>query len=116
MSLLAKIGIGVAVLLILSGAYAAWAHHQREIGRLEIVAKDAKVLAEQKEKDAALSSSLINELQRQIDARANTAQPVREVIRSVVTPCSSATGADVDATARWVRDALSQTGGPPARR
>ncbi len=103
---------GIAfVVLVLAGAYFGWQYHEREIGRLEIVAKDAKALNDQKDKDAKLSADLVNDLQQKIRDRENTAQPVREVIRRVVTPCSTATGPDVDAAAQWVRDVLSKAGG-----
>lgn len=98
---------GIAFLLLVAvGAYFGWQQHQREIGRLELVAKDAKELADQKVKDAKLSGELVTKLQQQIRDRESTAQPVREVIRRVVTPCSTATGPDVDAAAQWVKSAL----------
>lgn len=105
--------------LLLAGivaGYFAWTYHQREIGRQEIIAKDAKALAEQKEKDAALSANLVAELREAIDRRDRTAQPVREVIRRDATPCAAATGADAAAVEQWMRSVLPQAREPDARR
>lgn len=110
----AKLALGAALIAIVVGGYLAWAHHQREIGRLEIVAKDAKALADQKEKDAALSARLVNEREDRIRALEATANQVREVIRYV--PVTTSCGPAVGNAADFVRDALSQTGGPPAGR
>jgi len=94
----------------LAAGYLGWAHHQREIGRLEIIAKDAKAIAVQKEADAALSAELVQQLEQTLVNREATAVPVREVIRNVATECSRASGPDLDAAAGWVRDALSAPG------
>jgi hypothetical protein len=110
------LALGGLLIAGLIGGYFVWRGQQREIGRQEIIAKDAKALAEQKEKDAKLSADLVAELEQRLVNREATAVPVREVIRNVATECSRATGPDVDAAAQWVRDALSETGRPPAGR
>ena len=110
------VALGGVLIVALIGGYLGWVHHQREIGRLEIIAADAKALADQKEKDARLSADLVEQLQQKLVNRELTAQPVKEVIRNVATQCSRAAGPDLDAAAAWVRDALSETGRPPAGR
>lgn len=106
---------GLLIVGLVTGYY-VWRGQQREIGRQEIIAKDAKALAEQKDRDAKLSAELVVELQQKLINREATAVPVREVIRNVATKCSRATGPDVDAAAEWVRKSLSETGRPPAGR
>ena len=104
--------IGAAALV---AVYFGWQYHQREIGRQEIIAKDAKELAAQKERDAKLSADLVDELRAKLNARDATVQPVKERIIRVATECSKSTGPDAGAAAVWVRDALSETGRPAAR-
>ena len=104
-----------AIALAALGIYLAWTYHQREIGRQEIIAKDAKAVAEQAVKDRTLSALLVQDLRQALDARAATAGTVRERIVRIATDCSRASGPDVDAAVGWVRDSLSQTGRPPAR-
>lgn len=107
---------GVALLLaLLTGGYLAWTYHQREIGRQEIIAKDAKALAEQAVKDRALSEKLVADLSRKISDREATAQPVREVVK-YVTPTTCPADDALDAAAQWVRDSLSEAGRSPAGR
>lgn len=110
---LALVGLLIVGLI---GGYFVWRGQQREIGRQEIIAKDAKALADQAVKDAKLSADLAEQLERKLVNREMTAAPVREVIRNVATECSRATGPDLDAAAGWVRDALSEAGGSPTRR
>jgi len=100
----------------LAAGYLGWVHHQREIGRAEIIAKDAKALADQKERDAKLSADLVMDLREKLSSREATAAPVRERIIRVGTECSKATGPDAAAAAGWVSNALSPAGGPAARR
>lgn len=97
------------------GGYFAWRGQQREIGRQEIIAKDAKALAEQKEKDAALSATLVQDLRQKLSDREAVVGTVRERIVRVGTECSKATGPDAAAAAAFVRDAVSQAGRSPAR-
>lgn len=110
------IALGGLLIVGLISGYFVWRGQQREIGRQEIIAKDAKALAEQKEKDAKLSAGLVLELQQKLVNRDLAVQPVREVIRNVKTECSNAGGPDVDAAAQWVRDSLSKTGRPATGR
>jgi len=110
------LAVGGVLIAGLIGGYFVWRGQQREIGRQEIIAKDAKALAEQKEKDAKLSADLVEDLQRKLTARETTVAPVRERIIRVATECSKATGPDAAAAAGWVSDALSQAGGPAAGR
>jgi hypothetical protein len=108
--------MGGLLIATLIGGYFVWRDQQREIGRQEIIAKDAKALVEQKEKDAKLSADLVAQLRDKLDNREAMVQPVREVIRNVTTECSRASGPDVGAAAKWVLDALSDTGRPQAGR
>jgi len=110
------LALGGLLIATLIGGYFVWRGQQREIGRQEIIAKDAKALAEQRERDAKLSADLVAQLRDKLDNREATVQPVREVIRYASTECSRATGPDVGAAAKWVRDALSETGRPAAGR
>lgn len=110
------IALGGLLIVAAIGGYFVWRGQQREIGRQEIIAKDAKAIADQAVKDAKLSADLAEHLERKLINREQTAAPVREVIRNVATECSRATGPDIDAAARWVRDALSETGGPSTGR
>lgn len=110
------LALGGLLIATLIGGYFVWRGQQREIGRQEIIAKDAKALAEQRERDARLSADLVAQLRDKLDNREATAQPVREVIRNVATECSRASGPDVGAAAQWVRAALSETGRPATGR
>jgi len=110
------LAMGGLLIATLIGGYFVWRDQQREIGRQEIIAKDAKALVEQKEKDAKLSADLVAQLRDKLDNREAMVQPVREVIRNVTTECSRASGPDVGAAAKWVLDALSDTGRPQAGR
>ena len=122
MSLLTKLlpswvplALGGLLLAGLVSGYFVWRGQQREIGRQEIIAADAKAVAEQAIKDRELSEKLVAYLQNNIAAREATAAPVREVIR-YVTPSSCPSDAALDAAAGWVRGALApQAGGPAAR-
>ena len=111
-----KLISGGVLLLALTGAYFGWQHHERMLGAAAIEAADAKALAQQKTKDAELSAALVTDLQNKLTNREATAQPVREVIRNVTTPCGSASGPDVDAAAEFVRHALAPKAGGPATR
>lgn len=106
----APLALGGLLIAGLIGGYYVWRGQQREIGRLEIIAADAKAVADQKEKDAALSADLVQQLEQKLVNREATTVPVREVIRNVATECSRASGPDLDAAAGWVRDALSAPG------
>lgn len=100
------LALGGLLIAGLIGGYFVWRGQQREIGRQEIIAKDAKALAEQAVKDAALSASLVQGLRQELNAREATVAPVRERIVRVGTECSKATGPDAAAGGAWVRDAL----------
>ncbi len=76
---LKAIGIAVAA-LILFGAYQAWAYHERKLGEAAIIAADAKAIADQKTKDAALSAKLATDLQAKLDAQQAIVAPIREKI------------------------------------
>ena len=114
MSLLTKIGLGVAAFLLLFGAYEGWAYHERKLGEAAIVAKDAQALAEQKTKDAALSAKLVTEREARIQQLEASAATVRE--RIIRVPVTTGCGPAVGNAADFVRDALSKAGGPPAGR
>lgn len=107
--------LGGLLIAGLIGGYFVWRGQQREIGRQEIIAADAKAIAEQAIKDRDLSRQLVAFLQSNIAQRETTAAPVREVIK-YVTPSTCPSDAALDAAARWVRGALApQAGGPAAR-
>ncbi len=101
--------------LVIGGIYLGWQYHQREIGRQEIIAADAKAVAEQAQKDKGLSDMLVARLEGEKRALQASANQVREVIRYV--PVTSSCGPAVGNAADWVRGSLApQTGGPPAGR
>ena len=111
----APLALGGLLIAGLIGGYYVWRGQQREIGRLEIIAADAKAVADQKEKDARLSADLVNALESKNRALEAGATQVREVIRYV--PVTSSCGPAVGSAADWVRGSLApQASGSPAGR
>jgi len=109
------LALGGLLIAGLIGGYYVWRGQQREIGRQEIIAADAKAVAEQAIKDRDLSRQLIAYMQNNIAQREASAAPVREVIK-YVTPSTCPSDAALNSAAEWVRRALSpQAGGPAAR-
>lgn len=81
-----KIGGALVLILILVGAYAAWAAHQRALGAAAIEVADAKAIAAQKEKDAKLSADLVAAREARIrQLEADAQQPRAAVQRAPVT-------------------------------
>lgn len=108
------LALGGLLIVGLATGYFVWRGQQREIGRQEIIAADAKAVAEQKDKDAALSRRLVEEREVRIRALEASAQQVREVVRYV--PVTRSCGPAVGHAADWVRWSLApQAGRPPAR-
>ncbi len=109
------LALGGLLIAGLVAGYFGWVHHQREIGRAEIIAADAKAVADQAVKDKALSERLVVDLEKKNRALEASANQVREVIRYV--PVTSSCGPAVGNAADWVRGSLTpQAGGPPAGR
>lgn len=107
--------LGAGALALIAGAYFAWQYHQREIGRQEIIAKDAKELADQAERDKKTSQRLVEARDLYIRELESSGGKVREVIRyEKRSDCPP--DAALDTVADWVRDALSKTSRPPAGR
>jgi len=99
------LALGGLLIAGLIGGYYVWRGQQREIGRQEIIAADAKAVAEQAIKDRDLSRQLIAYMQNNIAQREASAAPVREVIK-YVTPSTCAGDAALNSAAEWVRSAL----------
>lgn len=104
-----KIGGAALLVALVVGGYFAWAAHQRALGAAAVEVADAKAFAKQKEKDAALSASLVAEREARIRALEASAQQVREVIRYV--PVTSSCGPAVGNAADWVRGTLAPQAG-----
>ncbi len=105
---------GVLIAGLIAGFF-VYREQQREIGRQEIIAADAKAIAVQKEADAKLSADLVNALETKNRALEASANQVREVIRYV--PVTSSCGPAVGNAADWVRGSLApQDGGSPTGR
>lgn len=111
----APLALGGLLIAGLIGGYYVWRGQQREIGRQEVIAADAKAVAEQAIKDRDLSRELVAYLQNNIAAREATAAPVREVIR-YVTPSNCPSDAALGSAADWVRRALTPEAGRPSTR
>lgn len=109
------LALGGLLIAGLIGGYFVWRGQQREIGRQEIIAADAKAIAVQKEADAKLSAALVVKLDAKNRALEASANQVREVIRYV--PVTTSCGPAVGNAADWVRGTLApQAGGSPAGR
>lgn len=100
-----KIGGALLLVALVVGGYFAWAHHQRALGAAAVEIADAKAVAAQKEKDAALSADLVAQREARIRQLEASAQQVREVIRYV--PVTSSCGPAVGNAADWVRGSLT---------
>ncbi len=109
-----KLG-GIAFLVALvAGSYFAWAAHERALGASAVEIADAKAIAAQKEKDAALSAKLVQQREDRIRELEASANQVKEVIRYV--PVTTSCGPAVGNAADWVRGTLApKAGGSPAR-
>ncbi len=110
----AKLAVGGLLIAGLVAGYFGWRYHQRVLGRQEVIAADAKAVAEQAVRDRDLSRQLVADLRTAITAREATAAPVRKVI--YVTPPTCPRDAALDAAAVWVRGALAPQAGRPATR
>lgn len=104
-----KIGGAVLLVALVVGGYFAWAAHQRALGAAAVEIADAKAVAAQKEKDAALSADLVAQREARIRQLEASAQQVREVIRYV--PVTSSCGPAVGNAADWVRGSLAPQAG-----
>lgn len=104
-----KIGGIVALVAIVVGGYFAWSAHQRALGAAAVEVADAKAVADQKTKDAALSAIIVAERENRIRQLEASAQQVREVIRYV--PVTSSCGPAVGNAADWVRGSLAPQAG-----
>jgi hypothetical protein len=110
-----KIGGALLLAALVVGSYFAWAAHEKALGAAAIEVADAKAVADQKTKDAALSADLVAQQEAKIRTLEASAQQVREVIRYV--PVTNSCGPAVGNAADWVRGTLApQAGGPPAGR
>jgi hypothetical protein len=58
---------GLVALLLVTGAYFAWASHERKLGAAEVEASNAEAIAMQNLKDAALNKKLAIALQVKVD-------------------------------------------------
>lgn len=104
-----KIGGAVLLVAVVVGGYFAWSAHQRALGAAAVEIADAKAVAAQKEKDAALSADLVAQREARIRQLEASAQQVREVIRYV--PVTSSCGPAVGNAADWVRGSLAPQAG-----
>jgi hypothetical protein len=109
------LALGGLLIAGLIGGYFVWRGQQREIGRQEVIAADAKAVAEQAIRDRDLSRQLVDYLQNNIAQREATAAPVREVIK-YVTPSTCPSDAALDSVSEWVRRALAPEAGGSATR
>lgn len=83
-----KIGLYAAVLAGLLGLYAAWTHHERDLGAARVEAADAKALAErrlqdavQARKDVKTNEDAIHALQTENESLAALAAKPAPVVR-----------------------------------
>ena len=104
-----KIGGAVLLVALIVGGYFAWAHHQRALGAAAVEIADAKAIAAQKEKDAALSADLVAQREARIRQLEASAQQVKEIIRYV--PVTTSCGPAVGNAADWVRGSLAPQAG-----
>lgn len=104
-----KLGGAAILVALVVGGYFAWAAHQRALGAAAVEIADAKALAAQKEKDAALSADLVARREARIRQLEASAQEVREVIRYV--PVTNSCGPAVGNAADWVRGSLAPQAG-----
>jgi hypothetical protein len=81
-----KLGGAVLLVALVVGGYFAWAHHQRALGAAAVEIADAKAVAAQKEKDAALSADLVAQREARIrQLEADARQPRAAIQRAPVT-------------------------------
>lgn len=108
-ALATKVLSGIAGLLLITGIYFGWQYHERKLGAAAVEVADAKAVADQKTKDAALSAIIVAERENRIRQLEASAQQVREVIRYV--PVTSSCGPAVGNAADWVRGSLAPKAG-----
>lgn len=101
-----KVLSGVAVLLLVTGLYFGWQHHQREIGAAKVEASNAKAIAAQNAKDAKLKEALAIKLQ----ARVKQLEDVTVAAGQKIDEIPIEPGSEVDnAAAEAVRCMLDET-------
>lgn len=98
------LALGALLLAGLTTGYFVWQAKEREIGRAQIEAADAKALAKQKADDAALSADIIAKQKIALQAlqdRANTA-----IVRIVNAPKTTGCGPVMRDASHGVRNIL----------
>jgi hypothetical protein len=96
------------LLAALTAGYFVWQSKEREIGRAQVEAADAKALAKQKADDAALSADIIAKQAVALTAlqdKANTS-----VVRYVNAPKTTACGPTMRDASHSVRDLITGSG------
>lgn len=101
-----KIGAALFLVALVVGGYFAWAAHERALGAAAIEVADAKAVADQKTKDAALSAKLVTEREDRIRQLEADAQQPRAVVQKAPVTYTCPTIVTKDA-ADYARGALS---------
>jgi uncharacterized iron-regulated protein len=105
-ALLAKAIPYIVGLLLITGVYAGWAYHERELGAAKVEASNMAAIALQNQKDAALNKALAVKLQVRITQLESIAQAAGQKIDQE--PIDPGSPADADAAAA-VNCMLDQT-------
>lgn len=104
-ALLLKIAPYAVGLLLIFGAYEAWAYHQRELGAAQVEASNMAAIAQQNLKDAVLNKQLAVKLQARVTQLESVAQAAGQAID--LQPVDPGTPAD-DAAAAAVNCMLDE--------
>lgn len=102
------------LLAALTTGYFVWQAKEREIGRAQIEAADAKALAKQKADDAKLSADIVAKQQVALTALENKANT--SIVRYVNAPKTTGCGPVMRDASHSVHELFLNPGQPPAGR